>query len=128
MAKIITLDGQGFPAVEKDPGSVKTYKLDLRSEPTNPYLEVGENLAEAAWAVTGNDSALVIGDGVAVVNTPAGNVTPPAPSIDGANGIAQVSVSGGTIGVTYTLTCTFRTNATPPLVDERSIKVTIVDK
>lgn len=121
------VDADGFRVFEQDPGAVVPYALDFNSHPTQPYLRVGETLLSVVWAVSGSDALLLMGDGGATVATPHGTETPAAPAFTGT--VASVTLYGGTVGVTYTVTAKFKTQGlTPPVIDERSFRVTIKDR
>lgn len=120
-------DVNGYDYFEKDPGAVRSYTFDFANHPAGPYLRTGETLDTVVWSVNGDDALLVIGDGISTVSTAIGNVTPIAPVADDTT--ATVTLSGGTLGVTYTVTCAFSTTGvTTPSVDERSFKIKIAQK
>lgn len=85
----------------KDPDSTRVAEFDLDAFIENPSAAI----STATVVATGPDSALVVS-----------NVTP-------SGRVVNYTVSGGTLGSTYVLTCHFTTNEAPPQIDDRSIFV-----
>lgn len=98
-----------------DPDAVWDYREDWNPT-TDPWLESGETIAEVSVAVydrTGAVSAaLGVGDGVAVVSTPSGNVTPAAPAISGGTiVVVWLYVLTAVSSEVYTISITVRTSS-----------------
>jgi len=86
----------------KDPDAVLDYSVDW-----DAWLS-GDTITSSQWIVTGQDSDLV-------VDSEANSTT-----------AATVWLSGGTLGVTYTVTNRITTGE--GRTDDRSIAVTVLDK
>lgn len=89
--------------IEKDPNAVLDYAVDWGA-PLNSWL-AGETIASVAWTV------------------PAG-LTQGAAS--NTNTVAQVRLSGGTVGQTYTVTCRITTSTGQ--IEDRSFRVVIRER
>lgn len=89
--------------VTKDPDAVLDYSVDWET-----WLPSGDTLSASDWAVSGPDSDLV-------VDSDANSTT-----------AATVWLSGGTLGVTYTVTN--RITTAEGRTDDRSIAVQIINK
>lgn len=98
-----------YPKINKDPGAVLPYTLDWADWLAEASLS-GETIGNSTWEVTGSDAALVVDSS----------------STDGTK--AQVVLSGGTLGMTYTVTNKIVLTPTSAYKDERSFQVTIVQR
>lgn len=85
----------------KDPDSDLDYGFDWAND---PWLTAGETITTSTWTV------------------PAG-LTKGTES--NTNGITSVFISGGTEGVSYTVTNRIVTDSTPPRTDERSFIIRV---
>jgi hypothetical protein len=96
--------------IEKDPQSDEPQGFDWTA-----YLaKLGSSITiqTSTWTVTGPDAALTTHD----------------PSIITGNLKTQVYMAGGTAKKTYLLTNRIVTNSAPPVTDERSFSVLVLDK
>lgn len=102
-----------------DPDEVLEYVVDW-----SDWLNSGDAIAVSDWDVP---TGIGIGDGATVVTTPAGDVTPAAPTLIATNTKAQAHlyVDGADDG-TYVIENTVRTDA--GLVGSRSFKVVVGDR
>ena len=91
------------PWIEKDPNAVLDYAADW-DVPFDSWLN-GQTIASVAWTV------------------PAG-LTKGAES--NTTTVAQVRLSGGTVGVTYTVTCRITTNTGQ--IEDRSFRVVVRER
>jgi hypothetical protein len=91
--------------VVKDPSSAKVYQMDWDAE----NLASGVTLSTSTWAILGRDAAL----------------TADQTSTVGSGRKAQVRLSGGTVGVKYTVTNTISTSESPSQTKEKSFQVLI---
>lgn len=93
----------------KDPSDIVDYAIDWG---TLLAAEGEDGIATSTWSAS-SPTGLTVGEVV-------------APSIDGMKTI--VWVSGGTAGVTYTVTNTIVTDGTTPRTHERSIHIPCVQR
>jgi hypothetical protein len=91
----------------KDPAAVKNAAFNWGT-----YLAAGVLLSSPTVTVSGPDAALITAN-VAL-----------------ATGNRQVNytISAGTVGAKYTVTCHISTNETPPQTDERSFQVLVQNR
>lgn len=80
-----------IPRSPKAPGGPLDYYFDFADPKRGPWLAAGEALASASWSITQGDGALSI-------NSQGYNATQ-----------AYVWLSGGTLGASYLVSCTFTT-------------------
>jgi hypothetical protein len=91
----------------KDPAAIAPYGVDWTS-----YLAaLGSTvtITTSTWTITGSDNTLTSANASIVTG---GKQT-------------QTFLSGGTLGVTYTVTNQIQTSSSPPVTDERSFEVLI---
>ncbi len=92
------------PYIEKDPNAVKDYAIDFAAE-GDSYLLNGDTLVSAVWTV------------------PAG-IVKTNELLEATK--AKIWLSGGTVGVSYSIVCHFTT--TSNIVDDRTFRVVIKEQ
>ncbi|HSC89615.1 MAG TPA: hypothetical protein VLC09_20170 [Polyangiaceae bacterium] len=92
----------------KDPDAILDYSVDWSS-----WLLPGEQIAEAAWEVTGG-TGLELGTGDRSANHDETS--------------AWCWLSGGTVDTGYTVRCRVTTTASPARVDDRSFRVSVQER
>lgn len=95
------------PLREKDPSSVEPYGFDWTAYLAG--LGSSVTIAASTWTVQGNDAALTVSN----------------PSVVTGGKKTQMYLSGGTVGLRYTVTNRIHTTGTPAVVADRSLYVLI---
>lgn len=95
----------GLGTRSKDPDATLDYSIVWKQ-----WLTGAETIATSDWEVSPDDDTLVIeNDSQSTIDT-------------------TVWLSGGVLGVTYTLTNRVVTNSTPPRTDDRSFQILIAQQ
>ena len=100
----------------KDPDAKLNYTIDWHD-----WLDTGESITTSTWSITANESPISL----TVDSTAIGDYTDVSPIVT--NQLATVYLSGGTVGVTYTVTNHIVTTPSS-LEDDRSIKFILREK
>lgn len=99
----------------KDPQAVLNYSVRWHE-----WLGSGETISASTWSITGPESPIAL----AVDSDTIGDYTGQSPILS--NTVATVIISGGTAGVTYTLTNHIITSE--GIEDDRSITIKVQNK